>query len=210
MADISVDDIQGMVDNTLDLQNKAAQMLGESANRIKVFDPRCEADIQGSEEDAIIWTTKSVELAYDAIKNGYSLKKSPFYHGDLDLRKANLTFQYTQEELEEIIKCKNDIVYFANKYVYLKTPTGMQHIKLRPYQIKLLKQCQDNRFNILLQSRQTGKCSSFNSLVKIRKNGVCHIVPIGSLFKLSTIKQRIIKFLWLIYSKLGENQKYIT
>lgn len=158
---LNVSEIKQMMDNTRNLQNKAAQTL-ESAisGRIPVFDPRSSDAQEENTGAAVIWSTKSIELAYKALKDGYSLRKSPFFRGNISLRKANLNFQYTQEELEEIIKCKNDIIYFANKYCYLKTETGKRHIILRPYQEKLLRNYQNNRFNITLASRQIGKTTT--------------------------------------------------
>ena len=123
---LSSEEIRKMVNNTADLQQKAAEALSSIANRqMKVFDPRNEADIT-SEDGAIVWSSKSIELAYDALKKGFGLRKSPFYRGNVDLRKANLTFQYTEEEIAEIIRCKKDIVYFANTYIYLKTPEDIR------------------------------------------------------------------------------------
>lgn len=158
---LNVSEIKQMMDNTRNLQNKAAQTL-ESAisGRIPVFDPRSSDAQEENTDAAVIWSTKSIELAYKALKDGYSLRKSPFFRGNISLRKANLNFQYTQEELEEIIKCKNDIIYFANKYCYLKTETGKRHIVLRPYQEKILRNYQNNRFNITLASRQIGKTTT--------------------------------------------------
>lgn len=158
---LNASEIKQMMDNTRNLQNKAAQTL-ESAisGRIPVFDPRSSDAQEENTGAAVIWSTKSIELAYKALKDGYSLRKSPFFRGNISLRKANLNFQYTQEELEEIIKCKNDIIYFANTYCYLKTESGKRHIVLRPYQEKLLRNYQNNRFNITLASRQIGKTTT--------------------------------------------------
>ena len=204
---LSSEEIRKMVNNTADLQQKAAEALSSIANRqMKVFDPRNEADIT-SEDGAIVWSSKSIELAYDALKKGFGLRKSPFYRGNVDLRKANLTFQYTEEEIAEIIRCKKDIVYFANTYIYLKTPEGRRKIKLRPYQVKLLKTIQDNKYVINLSSRQVGKCLDFSPKVKIlNKTGQIEEICIGDLYyryaENLTIRERIVRFLWKLYSKL--------
>lgn len=128
---------------------------------IPVFDPRVTFKSKKEQDEAkIIWSSKSIELAYEAIKDGLGLKISPFMRNDTKLRKANLNFQYSEEETLEIIKCKKDILYFAEKYVYLMTPKGKQIIKLRGYQKRLLKLMQDNRWIILLQSRQSAKTTT--------------------------------------------------
>lgn len=158
---LNADEIRQMVNKTSELQWQAQEVLERAiSGKVPVFDPRSTDAVEENDSAAIVWTTKSIELAYKALRDGYSLRKSPFYRGNIDLRKGGLNFQYTEEELQEIIKCKTDIVYFANHYVKLKTETGKRQIKLRPYQEKLLKQLQNNRFNILLQSRQSAKTTT--------------------------------------------------
>lgn len=202
---LSSEEIRKMVNNTADLQQKAAEALSSIANRqMKVFDPRNEADIT-SEDGAIVWSSKSVDLAYDALKKGFGLRKSPFYRGNVDLRKANLTFQYTEEEIAEIIRCKKDIVYFANTYIYLKTPEGRRKIKLRPYQVKLLKTIQDNKYVINLSSRQVGKSFLQNGILTLNIDGKIVKMTIGELYYLlkpPTLREKIITFLFKLYDKL--------
>lgn len=130
-------------------------------DRVAVFDPRIKfATKKQEQEAAVVWSTKSIELAMQAIEEGQGLRISPFLKSDPNLRKANLLFQYTDEEIAEILKCRKDIVYFAETYVYLKTENGLKHIKLRPYQKQLLKNYQENRWCITLQSRQSGKTTT--------------------------------------------------
>lgn len=202
---LSSEEIRKMVNNTADLQQKAAEALSSIANRqMKVFDPRNEADIT-SEDGAIVWSSKSIELAYDALKKGFGLRKSPFYRGNVDLRKANLTFQYTEEEIAEIIRCKKDIVYFANTYIYLKTPEGKRKIKLRPYQVKLLKTIQDNKYVCALASRQIGKSCLQNVILTLNIDGKIVKMTIGELYYLlkpPTLREKIITFLFKLYDKL--------
>lgn len=130
-------------------------------DRIAVFDPRIKfATKKQEQEAAVVWSTKSIELAMQAIEEGQGLRISPFLKSDPNLRKANLLFQYTDEEIAEILKCRKDIVYFAETYVYLKTENGLKHIKLRPYQKQLLKNYQENRWCITLFPRQSGKTTT--------------------------------------------------
>ena len=45
----------------------------------------------------------------------------------------------TQEQLDEFIKCKNDIVYFAENYIqHLSIYDGVKKLELHPYQIQVL------------------------------------------------------------------------
>lgn len=130
-------------------------------DRVAVFDPRIKfATKKQEQEAAVVWSTKSIELAMQAIDEGQGLRISPFLKSDPNLRKANLLFQYTDEEIAEILKCRKDIVYFAETYVYLKTENGLKHIKLRPYQKRMLAAMQNNRWLIELASRQIGKSTT--------------------------------------------------
>ena len=112
--------------------------------------------------ESFAWTSKKVEQLMLAIDEGYKPKSTPFYEGNPNLRKGNIVFNYSDEEIREIKKCAKDIVYFANTYCTVMTDEGLQTINLRPYQENMLRQFQAERFNICLASRQVGKtiCSS--------------------------------------------------
>ena len=108
------------------------------------------------------WDTKKLEQLMIALDEGYKPKGTPFYEGNFFLRKGNIVFDYTVEEIQEIKKCATDIVYFANTYCTVMTDQGLQTITLRDYQEDMLKQFQQERFNVCVASRQVGKtiCSS--------------------------------------------------
>lgn len=75
-----------------------------------------------------------------------------------NLKGPNVTHEYTFEQLVELKKCMNDPVYFISKYVKIQHPTrGIVPFKLRPYQERMLRGYQQNRFTVVLSARQTGK-----------------------------------------------------
>jgi len=111
-------------------------------------------------EESFAWTSESVNQLLLALEEGYKPKSTPFYEGNPNLRKGNIVFNYTNEEIQEIKKCAKDIVYFANKYCTVMTDEGLQTITLRDYQENMLRQFQSERFNICLASRQIGKTIS--------------------------------------------------
>jgi len=117
----------------------------------------------------IVWTTEMVEEASEQINNGYVLNRlqNPFFEKVVGLRTKGLTFRMTDEEQEEYIKCALDIHYFARTYCYIKGEDGQPIIiPLRDYQNDILDNFFNNRFNILMASRQVGKtiCSSITML----------------------------------------------
>lgn len=129
-----------------------------------VWIPKESGDVQSVK---LVWSTKNVNDYILAIDKGYKPAiSSPFYEGKQHLRKGNLVFEYTDDEIKEIARCANDIVYFAEKYAVVMTDEGIQRVKLREYQKQMLRNLQNERFNIVLASRQMGKtvtASIFNA-----------------------------------------------
>ena len=126
----------------------------------KVFDPRL---IEVDSSENVVWSSESVHLAQKGIADGVRLKVSPFLprQTDFQLRRANLPFRYTEDELEILKICINDKIFFGNNFINLKdAEKGWQQIKLRDYQEKLLKSYSDNRWNIVLYPRQSGKTTT--------------------------------------------------
>lgn len=110
------------------------------------------------ESDRIVWSTKQINDLLLALDQGYRPKvKMPFYEGKQYLRKGNIVFEYTDDEITELARCASDIVYFAEKYAVVMTDDGIKKVKLRDYQKRMLRNFQNERFNIVLASRQMGK-----------------------------------------------------
>lgn len=122
------------------------------------FDP-VKREIQGKEAEKIIWTTKSLEKAVEALNEGLPLKANPFVGKVTQLLKPDLVYRRTPEEIEDYIRCKQDPVYFAEK-CFLMTPEGLQRCKMRDYQVDYLHHLQEHRFSILLAARQSAKSTT--------------------------------------------------
>ena len=114
-------------------------------------------DQKGNEQaQSVVWSTKSLNIAVDAIKKGLPLKVNPFIGNNTKLLKPELVFNRTQEEIDDYIKCMQDVTYFASK-CFVMTPEGLKPIILRDYQEEYLRHLQNNRFSIFLACRQAGK-----------------------------------------------------
>lgn len=77
------------------------------------------------------------------------------------LKRANIKTPYTQEQLDEYIRCKQDILYFIKNYVQIvNLDVGLTLFKLYPYQEEMITTFKDNRFSICLTARQMGKTTT--------------------------------------------------
>jgi hypothetical protein len=111
----------------------------------------------------MIFTTKLVDEATDNINDGVVIKRyqNPWFKSEVGIRRAGVTFRMTPEEQEEYVRCALDIHYFTEKYCKVKTEDGsINNIKLRDYQEEIMDNFVNNRFNILMASRQVGKTIS--------------------------------------------------
>lgn len=111
------------------------------------------------ESESNYWSTKRVEeLLWKVEEEGLNYKEvdNPFHDGDPELKRANILWEYTPDEILEIQKCAKDVTYFA-KYCQVMMDHGLDYISLRDYQSSVLKEYQANRFNVFLAPRQVGK-----------------------------------------------------
>ena len=83
------------------------------------------------------------------------------YLGNPNIKKDGITSNFTQEEVLEYARCMKDPVYFIEKYAkIISLDKGLVPFQLYPYQKKMFKQFQENRFNVVLACRQSGKSIS--------------------------------------------------
>lgn len=116
-----------------------------------------------SQEKQMVFTTRLVDDATDKINDGIVVKRyqNPWLKSEVGLRRAGVTFKMTPDEQQEYVRCALDIHYFVEKYCKVKREDGsVGNIFLRDYQIEILDNFVNNRFNILMASRQVGKTIS--------------------------------------------------
>ena len=94
------------------------------------------------------------------------MSNADIYLGNPNLKKANTQIEFTPENIEEFIKCKDDPVYFAKNYVQIVTlDHGLQPFEMYPFQEKLIRNFHRERFNICKMPRQTGKSTTVVSFL---------------------------------------------
>lgn len=159
--------------------------------------------------------------ATEKINNGFVLSRldNPFYDKTVGLRNAGIKFRMSEEEKSEYINCALDVHYFAEKYCYVKGDDGQPTIiELRDYQKEILDNFANNRFNILMASRQIGKtvCASITILHYALFNNNKNILvtankldtSIEILDKIREVYQRLPFFLQ--QGIINWNQKFMT
>lgn len=88
------------------------------------------------------------------------------YLGNPLVKRDGVEQTFSQDELQEYIRCMNDPGYFAKKYIkIINLDRGLVPFDLYPYQGKMFDHFNSNRFSIVLACRQSGK--SISSVVYI-------------------------------------------
>ena len=83
------------------------------------------------------------------------------YLGNPNLKKANTPIEFTEDQIVEFLKCKEDPVYFARKHIKIVSiDEGLVPFDMYPFQEKLITNFHEARFNICKMPRQTGKSTT--------------------------------------------------
>ena len=84
--------------------------------------------------------------------------KSKYYLGNENLPTTEAKYEYTAEHVSELKKCKQNLLHFAQNYFFIiNIDSGREVIALRKYQKRIMRKMRDNRFVIIMSSRQSGK-----------------------------------------------------
>lgn len=120
--------------------------------------------------------------------------KDPAFRGNVNLKPPDAVEYMSPDEYKlfaaEIVRCRHDINHYAENYFNIITQDkGKQIISLFPKQKELLKAFMENDRVVVLSSRQTSKCVTGDSMVKVRnkKTGVVTTMSIGDFHKMVAI-----------------------
>lgn len=90
--------------------------------------------------------------------------KTEYYLGNPNLPAADAQIAYEPWMVKEIKKAKENILYFAENFFYIiNLDRGREKIKLHSCQKRAIRKMRDNRFFILLASRQIGKALALDT-----------------------------------------------
>jgi Terminase large subunit, T4likevirus-type, N-terminal/Terminase RNaseH-like domain len=77
------------------------------------------------------------------------------------LKKVGVPHEYTQEEIEEYIKCSQDPIHFITTYIKIvNVDEGLMPFKMWDFQKTMVETFKDNRFVIMKMPRQVGKTTT--------------------------------------------------
>ena len=83
------------------------------------------------------------------------------YLGNKNLKKVGVPVEYTQEQVQEYIKCSRNPAYFIKNYVKIvNVDAGLVDFDLWPFQEEMVHKFEDNRFVICKLPRQVGKTTT--------------------------------------------------
>ena len=86
------------------------------------------------------------------------------YLGNPNLKKANVSTEFTPDQVQEILKCSEDPVYFIREYIRIVSlDKGLIPFDMYHFQEEMVQKFHDNRFNIAKLPRQSGKSTIVTS-----------------------------------------------
>ena len=83
------------------------------------------------------------------------------YLGNPLLKKANVSVEFTKEQIQEYQKCMEDPVHFIQEHMKIVSlDEGLVPFKMYDFQQNMVKTFHDNRFTICKLPRQSGKSTT--------------------------------------------------
>lgn len=100
-----------------------------------------------------------------------------------ELKSPNTKITLTNDHIIELFKCSEDYEYFYKNYVRVLTKSGYARAENRSYQNRLSESLtsESGKRLLVMGSRQSGKCCTYETMIKIRnkKTGEILEIPIG-------------------------------
>ena len=85
----------------------------------------------------------------------------PVYLGNPNLKRANVTQEWTKEQIEEYAKCMKDPIYFIRTYIRIVSlDEGLVPFDMYDFQKEMVGTFHNNRFTICKLPRQSGKSTT--------------------------------------------------
>lgn len=83
------------------------------------------------------------------------------YKGNVLLKKTNQNIEWTEDLVQEYVKCQQDPVYFTENYMkIISINDGLTSFHMYEYQKDMVRSFKDNRYSIVTTARQAGKSTT--------------------------------------------------
>jgi hypothetical protein len=83
------------------------------------------------------------------------------YKGNVLLKKTNQNIEWTEDLVQEYVKCQQDPVYFTENYMkIISINEGLTSFDMYEYQKEMVRSFKDNRYSIVTTARQAGKSTT--------------------------------------------------
>ena len=87
-----------------------------------------------------------------------TIENIKYYNGNPNLKRSGVKVSWTEEMIQEWIKCSQDVVYFVKTYMKIvNVDRGLIAFEPYDYQIEMLQAMQNEKYCIFATSRQAGK-----------------------------------------------------
>jgi len=121
------------------------------------------------------------------------MAKSEGYLGNKNLKKSDEKIEWSEDLIKEYIRCSNDPIYFAKKYIKIvHVDKGLVPFEMYDYQKNIVEKINNNRRVAVLTARQSGKCVCINTPIKLRNKKTGEVVEttIGEFYEEQKEKKR--------------------
>lgn len=109
-------------------------------------------------------------------------KEDSGYLGNNLLKKVGTNVEWTQEMVSEWIRCKDDPVYFTEKYIkIINLNDGLVNFIPYDYQREIISTVHSSRYTIVTTGRQSGKCFEKNQRLTLKNKKTGEIISLSAI-----------------------------
>jgi hypothetical protein len=122
------------------------------------------------------------------------IKNFKGYNGNNLLKRSGVQVNWTPETIKEYIKCRDDVLYFVEKYMKIvNVDRGLIPFHPYDYQKEMLLSMANERYTVIATARQAGKCFCINTPIRARNKKTGQIIEtsIGEFYEMQSMRQPI-------------------
>lgn len=119
-----------------------------------------------------------------------ALAKKESYRDNPLLKKIGVEINYTEDQIQEYVKCSKDPLYFTKYMKIVTLDDGLVDYQPYDFQKRMISTFHENRFSICKISRQSGKCFCINTPIRVKnkKTGEVLELTVGEFYEMQKSK----------------------